>query len=124
LLLVLLAVPVFSSVEKQSAPRWPMFRKHLLDSGANESATVADVNKDGKLDIIAGENWYEAPQWTKHRMREIPFISGYIDDLSNFALDVNADGYPDVIASSWFSKKMSWYENPGKYGDGVPDPLW
>ena len=68
-----------------------MFRKHLLDSGANESAAVADVNKDGRLDIIAGENWYEAPQWKKHRMREIPFISGYIDDLSNFALDVARD---------------------------------
>jgi hypothetical protein len=101
-----------------------MFRKHQLDSGANESTTVADVNKDGKLDIIAGENWYEAPQWKKHPMREIPFISGYIDDLSNFALDVNADGYPDVIASSWFSKKMSWYENPGKHGDGTSDSLW
>jgi FG-GAP-like repeat len=102
-------------------PRWPMFRKHVLDSGANESAAVADINKDGRLDIFAGENWYEAPQWTKHRIREIPFISGYIDDLSNFALDVNDDGYPDVIASSWFSKKMSWYQNPGKSSS---DSLW
>src|SRR5881409_3771582 len=123
-LLPLLAAPLFSGEEKQSAPRWPMFRKHLLDSGANESAAVADVNKDGKLDIIAGENWYEAPQWKKHRMREIPFISGYVDDLSNFAMDVNGDGYPDVIASSWFSKKMSWYENPAKRGATEPDTLW
>src|SRR5437016_9230635 len=31
----------FAIPEKQSAPRWPMYRKHLLDSGANESAAVA-----------------------------------------------------------------------------------
>ena len=107
---------------QSEAPRWPMFRKHLLDSGANESAAVADINRDGRLDIIAGESWYEAPQWKKHRIREIPFMSGYIDDFSNFALDVNEDGYPDVIACSWFSKKMSWYQNPGSGGSA--ETLW
>ena len=56
---------------QSEAPRWPMFRKHLLDGGANESAAVADINRDGRLDIIAGESWYEAPQWKKHRIREI-----------------------------------------------------
>ena len=73
------------AADPKSQPHWPMFRKHLINEGANESAAVADVNKDGRLDIIAGENWYEAPDWKKHRMREIPFIEGYIDDLSNFA---------------------------------------
>jgi hypothetical protein len=33
------------SCSTNDAPRWPMFRKHLLDPGANEAATVADVNK-------------------------------------------------------------------------------
>ena len=35
------------------------FRKHTLDLGPAESVTVADVNCDGRLDIICGENWYE-----------------------------------------------------------------
>ncbi|PYV17010.1 MAG: VCBS repeat-containing protein [Acidobacteria bacterium] len=118
LLATLLAAPVTS---QQTPPRWPMFRRHTIDPGANESVAVADVNRDGRLDIIAGENWFEAPDWKKHRMREIPVQSGYIDDLSNFALDCNGDGYPDVIASSWFAKKLSWYENPGAAGG---DPLW
>src|SRR5919205_1956235 len=93
----------FPSQTKDQPLHWPMFHKHLLDSGANESVAVADVNQDGRLDVIAGENWFEAPEWKKHRMREIPFFEGYIDDLSNFSMDVNDDGYPDVIASSWFS---------------------
>ena len=36
------------------------FRSHLIDNGASETAAVADVNNDGRLDIISGENWYEA----------------------------------------------------------------
>ena len=124
---VLLVLPTFSIQSRDAAlspPRWPMFRSHLLDPGANESAAVADVNQDGRLDIIAGENWFEAPRWNKHRMREIPFLNGYIDDFTNYALDCNGDGYPDVIAGSWFSKKLAWYENPGKLSAGSAEQLW
>jgi hypothetical protein len=124
LLLAFCAVLPFPSQTKDQPLHWPMFHKHLLDSGANESVTVADVNQDGRLDIIAGENWFEAPEWKKHRMREIPFFEGYIDDLSNFSMDVNDDGYPDVIASSWFSKKLSWYENPRRHDGEWANVLW
>ena len=34
----------------------------MLDNGASETAAVADVNKDGRLDIVSGENWYEGPR--------------------------------------------------------------
>lgn len=123
LLALCILSPVLSLSEKKP-PHWPMFRRHLIDEGANESAAAADVNQDGRLDIISGENWFEAPNWKKHRFREIPFLEGYIDDLSNFAVDVNEDGYPDVIASSWFSKKMSWYENPRRHDGEWANVLW
>ena len=38
------------------------FRKHEIDLGANEPCAFADINGDGKLDIVSGENWYEAPR--------------------------------------------------------------
>ncbi len=121
---LLIGLTAFSSpgVSQENAPRWPMFRKHTLDGGAHESVAVADVNKDGRLDIIAGENWFEAPAWKKRRIREILLPNGYPDDYSNFALDVNGDGNVDVIACSWFSKKLAWFENPGKH-DQEP-ALW
>jgi FG-GAP-like repeat len=122
--LMLFWLPASTLLTEDQAPLWPMFRKHLLDPGANEAAAVTDVNHDGRLDIINGENWYEAPEWRKHRFREIPFSNGYVDDFSNFALDVNADGYPDIVACAWFSKKLSWYENPRRHDGELSNALW
>jgi hypothetical protein len=122
--IAVIALALMTGMAKDRPPHWPMFRKVMIDTGANESAAVADVNQDGRLDIIAGENWFEAPDWKKHHMREIPFFEGYIDDLSNFALDVNGDSYPDVIASSWFSKKLAWYENPRRHDGDHANQLW
>jgi len=36
-------------------------------------ARIADINRDGKPDIVSGENWYEAPRWTKHHFRDISY---------------------------------------------------
>ena len=113
-----------SVVSTNDAPRWPMFEKHQIDAGANEAATVADINHDGRLDIVSGENWYEAPEWKKHRVREIPFLNGYIDDFSNHPLDVNGDGFVDIVACAWFSKRMTWYENPRRYDGDLANTLW
>jgi len=50
------------------------------------TAAVADINRDGHLDIVSGESWYEAPTWKKHALREINFTSGYIDNFSDLPL--------------------------------------
>ncbi|MBI3209435.1 MAG: VCBS repeat-containing protein [Candidatus Solibacter usitatus] len=90
------------------------FLKHEIDLGANEPCTFADINSDGKLDIVSGENWYEAPRWIKHKFRDLDFANNYIDDFSDHVIDVNGDGKYDVVSCSWFSKSIAWWENPGK----------
>ena len=87
--------------------------------GASETALFADINRDGKLDIVSGENWYEAPHWMKHHFREILYTNNYIDDLSTLPLDVDGDGHVDLVTSGWFSKKLAWWRNPGQ-----TDALW
>src|SRR6266568_8236181 len=81
------------------------FRKHTLDLGCSETVTVADLNRDGRLDIVSGENWYEqvssgsgeGPRFLKHKFRDLGFTDSYLEDLSDLAIDINGDGYPDVV---------------------------
>jgi hypothetical protein len=85
-----------------------------------ECASVLDFDGDGDLDIAAGRNWYEAPNWIKHAdFRDGAETNGpETDDNSEFAMDVNFDGRPDIVSSGWmFTKGAFWYENPGKKGE-------
>jgi FG-GAP-like repeat len=92
------------------------FQARAIDGGASETAAVADVNRDGRPDIVSGEFWYEAPSWTPHRFRELEFASQYIDNFSDLPVDVDGDGYPDVVSVSWFGKRLAWWKNPGRGG--------
>ncbi len=92
------------------------FEKHTIDLGSSETALICDIDGDGKLDIVSGENWYQAPSWKKHRFRDILYTNNYIDDLSSLALDVDGDGKVDLITSGWFSKRLAWWRNPGTGG--------
>ncbi|MCH7688990.1 MAG: VCBS repeat-containing protein, partial [Planctomycetes bacterium] len=91
------------------------FRRHVIDADSTNSAcAVVDVNRDGKLDIVGGGWWYEAPTWKRHFLREVEMIRGRYDDYSNLPLDVNADGWMDLISVNYRSKNMYWIEHPGK----------
>jgi hypothetical protein len=110
------------SLAPQVNPRPPdiPFASHTIDLGASETAAVADLNRDGRLDIVSGEHWYEAPSWKKHRFRDLNFIQQYIDDFSDLPIDVDGDGYPDIVSVSWFAKRIAWWKNPGATSASSP----
>ena len=111
----MLAVAVAAVVlQGPSRPSDIPFAIHAIDGGASETAAVADLNSDSRLDIVSGEYWYEAPAWTKHRFRDVGFSSNYIDSFSVLPVDVDADGYTDIVDVSWFAKKIAWWRNPGR----------
>ena len=89
------------------------FEKHTIDLGSNETCAVADVNGDGKPDIISGENWYEGPRWTRHHFRNISYSDNYIDNFSDLPIDINGDRAVDIVSCSYFTRELYWMENPG-----------
>ncbi len=99
-----------------SRPADIAFHTSMIDPGYGETVAVADVNRDGRPDIIAGESWYEAPQWVKHPLRQIDYSNGYIDNFSDLAVDVDGDGWVDVIQCSYFTHNIVWLKNPGSNG--------
>jgi len=82
----------------------------------NEGLTVADVDRDGKADVIAGGWWYHAPNWERHVVRDFKQDKEFGQNNGDLALDVNGDGWVDVITGSWFEPDVRWFENPGKEG--------
>ncbi len=122
--LVTLALTVATSalcaVAAQESMRFSMV---AVDGGAAESAAVADVNNDGKLDIVSAESWYEAPGWTKRPIRTIPVSSGYVDSFSDLPIDVDGDGFTDLIQIGYFARRIVWMKNPGPGGGAWTENL-
>ena len=101
-----------------------LFRKHAIDLGSlSESCAVVDVNRDGRLDIVSSENWYEQGaalpgrkglSWTKHRFRKVGYNSFYIENLIDIGVDVDGDGLTDIVSSSYWSKPFTWWRHPAR----------
>lgn len=92
------------------------FTKTVIDTTFRaEGVTVGDVNHDGKMDIITGDVWYEAPGWDMHEIRDVGkynYAGGYSQCFANFVQDVNGDGWIDSIVVGFPGKPCLWYENP------------
>ncbi len=92
------------------------FEVRSLAIDANEGIASADVNQDGKLDIVAGRFWYQNGDWTPRPLRSIDDWNGYVESNGDYIFDVNHDGLPDVVAGSFLPTEIYWYENPGEKG--------
>jgi hypothetical protein len=113
---------------KPSDPPAP-FYAHIVASGLRGGYQVvaADMNKDGKIDIIGlGSNmpeliWYENPYWTPH------VITRSAQRMINMsAMDVDGDGIPEIALAYGFSTNPA--NSPGNIAilkaNGDPRELW
>jgi hypothetical protein len=113
-------LPVFAQLqaaETESLGSDLQFRVLRLVLDNNEGCAVADINQDGQLDVVAGRHWYQGPEFMQHPLREIaPFGKDYLENNGDHVLDVDGDGWVDVVTSSFMPKEIYWYQNPGPEG--------
>ncbi|EMI52119.1 FG-GAP repeat domain-containing protein [Rhodopirellula sallentina] len=90
------------------------FDVRLLTVDANEGIAAGDVDMDGRLDLVAGRNWYRGGEWVPRPLRNIDDWNGYVESNGDYLLDVDGDGRLDVIAGSFLPTQVHWFRNPGE----------
>ncbi len=89
------------------------FTKRHMFVNPYESCAVGDLNKDGHLDIVYGAYVLWGPDFPVQNFRPSHVSAEYMRANSDHILDVDGDGWPDIIAGGWGEDGIYWYKNPG-----------
>jgi aldos-2-ulose dehydratase/isomerase family protein/VCBS repeat protein len=118
------------ALSRAAGPAGPVaFVAHDIDANfrGGYSVSVADFNKDGKIDVIANSlqvpelAWYENPTWERH------VIASNTPQIVNQAMaDIDGDGIPEIAFQSGFAMQAA--NSPGlnwiAHHSGDPRQPW
>ena len=113
-LAVMLLAAACQAADNQTGEKHTVrFSKRMLFAAPYENCAVADLNRDGKLDIVYEDYWLEGPNFVPHAFRPNHTSSDFIRTNSVFVYDLDGDGWPDIITGGWNEDGIYWYKNPG-----------
>jgi hypothetical protein len=102
---------------KPGAPSAQFKKTRITGEFLSEGVAVADLNKDGRPDIVAGYYWFEAPTWKRRQLapsRAFDPRKEYSNAFLCLGMDVNQDGWDDVVVIDFPGTPGFWFENPQK----------
>lgn len=105
--LVLMMIALHAAAQTQ-------FKKHIVyNRFVSEGVAIGDVNHDGKTDILAGNYWFAAPNWKPHLLHADTLhpVPQYSTSFLNYSMDINNDGWVDLIRFDQPGGVCVWYEN-------------
>lgn len=92
------------------------FHREVIDPAFRaEGVTVFDVDHDGNLDIVTDQLWYAGPHFTPHEVttpQTFDVNAGYASSFGAFHMDVDADGYDDLVSFGLPDTPVKWCKNP------------
>jgi hypothetical protein len=111
-----ISILVFLVVANNALSQDQDFKKTVISREfLSEGVATGDMNKDGQMDIVAGYYWFEAPNWTQHEIspsRAFDPRKEYSNSFLNLGMDVNLDGWDDVVIIDYPGTPAYWFENP------------
>jgi len=99
-----LALALVLPLSASGQSSFPQFKEHVINpaAGTGLAITVADLNRDGRPDIIGVSSddvaWYENPTWERHLIADTLRNSNVCID----AQDLDGDGIPELaLGADW-----------------------
>ena len=88
------------------------FASQALDSGEHTGLMIADINADGSLDILSIANGNL--QWREINNTTTSIIDSNLSGRVTLAvIDINGDGYQDIVAAISNANTIAYYTNDG-----------
>ncbi len=112
----LLLLCLLASLAPAQKSKEPVFLLHQIGTDHSEGIAVFDFDRDGLLDVTSGAFWYKAPEWTRQEYRTATISGEFVSNCGEFAIDVNRDGYLDIISAGWMDDGIFYFENPKQPG--------
>lgn len=111
-----LALLAVCALAQAAAPRISFQHVRIDPAFRSEGVAVADLNRDGKPDIIAGPHCYTGPTWKLQPLLGEPRTfdpKGYSDAFLCFPDDIDRDGWTDLVVVGFPGAETAWLRNPG-----------